>query len=115
MTFNRTNKQQEAFNTLKEKLCEERLLQRPDFFKPFILTTHASGYAIGGILSQWKIGKDKPIAYASRSLNDNEKKYDTCEKKALAIVYCVTYFRPYLYGFKIQKTPVQEWQDWNWN
>ena len=73
MKFNWTNEQQEAFDTLKEKLCEEPLLLRPDFSKPFILTTDASGYAIDGILSQGKIGKDKPIAYASRSLNDNEK------------------------------------------
>ena len=54
----------------------------------------------GGILSQGKIGKDKPIAYTSRSLNDCERKYDTYEKEALAIIYCVTYFRPYLYGRK---------------
>ena len=100
MKFKWANKHQEAFDTLKEKFCEEPLLQRLDFSKPFILTTDASGYAIGGILCQGKIGKDKSISYASRSLNENEKKYDTYEKEALAIVYCVTYFRPYLYGRK---------------
>ena len=68
MKFIWTNKQQ-AFESLKKKLCEEPLMQRPDFSKPFILMTDASGYAIGGILPQGKIGKDKPIAYASRSLN----------------------------------------------
>ena len=66
--FNRTEKQQAAFNILKAKLCEEPLLQRLDFSQPFILTTDASGFAIGDVLSQGKIGKDKPIAYASRSL-----------------------------------------------
>ena len=64
------------------------------------MTTDASGFAIGGILSQGKIGKDKPIAYTCRSLNDCERKYDTYGKEALAIIYCVTYFRPYLYGRK---------------
>ena len=49
-----------------------------------------------GMLSQGKIGKDKPIAYASRSLSDAEKKYDTYGKEALAIIFCVTHFRPYL-------------------
>ena len=53
------------------------------FFQPFILTTDASGFTIGGILSQGKIGKDKTIAYASRSLSDTEKKYDTYEKEAV--------------------------------
>ena len=32
-----TEKQQIAFDTLKQKLCEEPLLQRPDFSKSFIL------------------------------------------------------------------------------
>ena len=75
--FGWSEKQQEAFELLNERLCEESLLQRPDFSQPFISTTDASGFAIGGILSQGKIGKDKPIAYISGSLNDYERKYDT--------------------------------------
>ena len=66
--FNWIEKQQAAFDILKAKLCEEPFLQRPDFSHHFILKTDASGFAIGGILSQGKKGKDKPIAYASRSL-----------------------------------------------
>ena len=41
-----------------------------------------------------------PIAYDSRSLSDTEKKYDTYEKEALAIIFCVTHFCPHLYGRK---------------
>lgn len=92
--------QQRSFEILKKELCKEPVLQYPDFSKPFILTTDASGYAIGGILSQGVVNKDQPIAYASRTLNDSEVKYDTYEKEALAIVYCVKHFRPYLYGRK---------------
>lgn len=90
--------QENAFKTLRDKLCTEPLLQHPDFTKPFILTTDASGYAVGGILSQGPPGKDLPIAYASRLLNKAEQNYSTIEKELLAIVYCVQYFRPYLYG-----------------
>ena len=46
----------------------------PDFSQPFILTTDASGFATGSILSQGNKGKDKPIAYASRSLSDTDNK-----------------------------------------
>jgi hypothetical protein len=46
---------------LKFKLTNTPLLQYPDFSKPFILTTDASGYAIGAILSQGKLGQDKPV------------------------------------------------------
>ena len=100
--FKWTDRQQTAFDILKDELCKEPSLQRPDFDKPFILTTDASGFAIGAILSQGEIGKDKPIAYASRSLNTHEVKYDSYNKEALAIVYFVTYFRHYLYGSKFK-------------
>ena len=65
------------------------IVQRPDFSQPFILTTDVSGFAIGGILSQGKIGKDKSIAYTSRSLNNCERKYDTYENffKIIFIYY----------------------------
>jgi len=92
--------QEAAFVTLRNQLCTEPLLQHPDFTRPFVLITDASGYAIGGILSQGDVGKDKPIAYASRLLNKAEQNYSTIEKESLAIVYCVNHFRPYLYGNK---------------
>lgn len=100
--FEWTEKQQTAFDTLKTHLCSEPLLQYPDFTKPFVLTTDASGYAIGGILSQGPIGKDLPIAYTSRLLTGPEINYSTIEKELLAIIYCVAHFRSYLYGHKFQ-------------
>ncbi|KMQ82914.1 enzymatic polyprotein endonuclease reverse [Lasius niger] len=99
-TFNWQQRQSEAFNILKTALCSEPVLQYPDFTKSFILTTNASGYAIGGVLSQGQIGKDLPIAYTSRVLNAAEQNYSTIEKECLAIVYCTNHFRPYLYGKK---------------
>ena len=98
--FSWQNAQADAFSTLQNYLCLEPILQYPDFTQPFILTTDASGYAIGGVLSQGKIGKDLPIAYVSRILNKAEQNYSTIEKECLAIVYCTHYFRPYLYGRK---------------
>ncbi|KAL6421494.1 hypothetical protein ACFW04_011246 [Cataglyphis niger] len=99
-TFNWQQRQTEAFNILRNALCSEPVLQYPDFTKPFVLTTDASGYAIGGVLSQGQIGKDLPIAYTSRVLNTAEQNYSTIEKECLAIIYCTNHFRPYLYGKK---------------
>jgi hypothetical protein len=58
--------QQKAFDTLKQILCSEPLLQYPDFEKEFVVTCDASLNGIGGILSQGSLGRDLPIAYASR-------------------------------------------------
>ena len=98
-----TNSQQLAFEQLKEKLVTAPILIYPDFTKPFILTCDASNYAISAILSQGDVGKDRPIAYASRTLNKAECNYSVTEKECLAIVYGTKVFRPYLFGqrFKI--------------
>ena len=40
----------------------------------------------------------RPIAYASRTLQDHEKRYRITELEGLGVVWAVKYFRPYLYG-----------------
>jgi hypothetical protein len=93
------DKTEKAFNTLKECLITEPLLQYPDFTRPFLLTTDASNEAIGAVLSQGPVGKDLPLGYASRTLNNAEKNYPTVEE-LLAIVWGCKHFRQYLYGRK---------------
>ena len=88
----------DCFESCKNLLMNEPILQYPDFEKTFNLTTDASNVAIGAVLSQGSIGNDLPIAYASRTLNESEQNYSTIEKELLAIVYAVKYFRPYLFG-----------------
>lgn len=89
-----------SFEQCKQILSSSSILQYPDFSKPFILTTDASKYALGAVLSQGPIGKDKPIAFASRTLNKSEENYSTIEKELLAIFWATKYFRPYLFGRK---------------
>jgi len=50
--FKWEDKEQKSFDILKNALCQEPILQYSDFTKPFLLTTDASGTAIGAILSQ---------------------------------------------------------------
>lgn len=92
--------QNEAFTKIKEIITSEPILQFPDFSKEFILTTDASMIALGAVLSQGEIGKDKPIAFASRTLNKSEKNYSTTDREILACVWATAHFRPYLYGRK---------------
>ena len=98
--FKWTEIERQAFQILKNKIISRSLLQYPDFAKPFIVTTDASDYALGGVLSRGQIGQDLPIAFASRTLQGAELNYSTIEKELLAIVFCVKHFRPYLYGRK---------------
>ncbi|CAK9834654.1 Retrovirus-related Pol polyprotein from transposon 17.6 [Anthophora retusa] len=98
--FNWTQEQQKSFEQLRNELCTQPILQYPDFNRPFIITTDASDFAVGAVLSQGEIGRDLPIAYASRSLNKAERNYSATEKECLAMVYAVQYFRPYVFGRK---------------
>jgi len=90
----------ECFEMCKKILCNDPILQYPDFSKPFNLTTDASNVALGAVLSQGKIGSDKPVCFASRTLSKSEQNYSTTEKELLAIVWATKHFRPYLYGRK---------------
>lgn len=101
ITFNDAN-YVNCFEKCKTLLTNDPILQYPDFDKDFILTTDASNFAIGAVLSQGVIGSDKPIAYASRTLNSSEINYSTIEKELLAIVWATKYFRPYLFGRKFK-------------
>lgn len=89
-----------AFNELKTLLMSSEVLAFPDFDQPFNLTTDASNYAIGAVLSQDFTGTDRPIAFISRSLKKAEENYATNEKEMLAIVWALDNLRSYLYGAK---------------
>lgn len=83
-----------AFERIKTLLQEKVELYQPDFSKPFELTTVASNFAIGAVLSQDR----HPITFISRTLNSTEQNYATNEKEILAIVWALQKLRNYLYG-----------------
>jgi hypothetical protein len=61
-----SEKDQEAFNTLKEKLLEFPILRRLDFSKVFIIHINWNALGIGAIIGQLdEEGKEYVIAYAS--------------------------------------------------
>ena len=94
-----TNECLDAFNTLREALITVPILCYPDFTLPFIIYTDACDYGIGGVLAQIdENSNERTISYASRALSKAERKYFPTERECLAIVYCVKYFRPYVYG-----------------
>lgn len=85
----------EAFHKIKNTLIsKEVLLSYPDFEKDFELTTDASNYAIGAVLSQ----NNRPITFLSRTLNKTEESYAANEKEMLAIIWALNSLRNFLYG-----------------
>ena len=92
--------QDAAFQELKICLLKAPVLAFPDFSKPFLLTTDASGYAVGAILTQVQKGKERLIACTSRVLTKSEKNYSNVDRETLGVVNGVESFRSYLWGNK---------------
>ena len=100
-TWHWSESQQQAFQTLKDKLLDDVFLAHPDHEKPFILETDASGYAWGAMISQMDDeGKLRPVACYSRGFADAETRYDTHDRELLAIIRALEAQRHWLAGTK---------------
>nr|XP_041630616.1 uncharacterized protein K02A2.6-like [Drosophila kikkawai] len=62
---------------------------------------YASSFGIGVVLSHLQPdGGERPIVFASKTLDKHQAKYSQIEKEALSIVFGVKRFHQYLYGRK---------------
>lgn len=83
---------EEAFNNLKLATTTTPTLALPNFSKPFVIETDASGDGIGAILSQ----DARPIALMSISLGEAKKSWSTYAREMLAIIVAIRTWRPYI-------------------
>ncbi|GJV05176.1 putative reverse transcriptase domain-containing protein [Tanacetum coccineum] len=88
--------EEEAFQTLKLKLCSAQILSLPEGSEDFVVYCDASLKGFGAILMQ----REKVIAYASRQLRKNEENYTTHDLELGAVVFALRLWRHYLYGTK---------------
>ncbi|CAB3382250.1 Hypothetical predicted protein [Cloeon dipterum] len=89
---------QEAFSKINEELKKQPLLRLPDFEKTFIVSTDASGHALGAVLEQEYEDGLHPVAFASRKLKKAEANYHTTERECLGIIFAIREFDIYLKG-----------------
>ena len=99
VSFQWTDKCQQAFETLKKAFTSELILMHFDPDRPIIVETDASDYVSGGILSQYDNENVlRPIAYFSKKHNPAECNYEIYDKELMAIVRCFEEWRPELEG-----------------
>ena len=90
----------DSFEALKSICSDCPVLAYADYAKPFVLHTDASTTGLGAVLYQkQEDGKERVIAYASRTLNKSERNYDAHKLEFLALKWAITdRFHEYLYG-----------------
>ena len=88
-----------SFDSIKRVLCSDQVLAHFNSNFKIILTVDASPSGLGAILSQVDEHKiERPVSFASRTLNSAEKRYSQIQKEATAIIFGVRRFHQYLYG-----------------
>ncbi|GKB75438.1 putative reverse transcriptase domain-containing protein [Tanacetum coccineum] len=94
--FDWGEKEEAAFQTLKQKLCSAPILALPEGSENFVVYCDASHKGLGFVLMQ----REKVKAYASRQLKIHEKNYTTYDLELGAVVFALKMWRHYLYGKK---------------
>ena len=105
--FHWSEAQLKVFETLKSLMCSLPVLKQPDYAKPFFLSTDASAYGVGAVLSQegeinprTKKPTQQPIAYYSATFTPTERNYDIYKRELLAVIKALTHWRPHLAATK---------------
>jgi hypothetical protein len=102
-----TDKEQQAFDKLKEELCKQSELYRPRIGSRFVIRTDASGIAVAACLSQPEVETgevnekgtgEKPIAFCSQKLNPTQARWSTIEREAYAVIYALQKFHHLIFG-----------------
>ncbi|GJW50373.1 putative reverse transcriptase domain-containing protein [Tanacetum coccineum] len=85
-----------AFQILKDKLCNEPVIALPGGLEDFVVYCDTLGLGLGCVLMQ----RGKVITYASRQLKIHEKNYTTHDLELGAVVFALKIWSHYLYRIK---------------
>ena len=85
---------QDAFNKLTQLISEPPLLRYYDLEEKVTIETDASDYGLGAVLLQ----AGRPVAFASRTMTETERRYSQIEKEYLALLFDCTRFDHHLHG-----------------
>nr|GEX29224.1 RNA-directed DNA polymerase [Tanacetum cinerariifolium] len=94
--FDWDNKEEAAFQFIKQKLCSAPILALPERSKEFIIYYDVLIKGLDTVLMQ----REKVIAYASQQLKIHRKNYTTHDLKLGALMFALKIWRNYLYRTK---------------
>jgi len=93
-----TARETAAYKHVKELLTKAPCLAHYSMEAETKLVVDASPYGLGAVLLQRRGNDMYPVAYASRTLNEVEKRYAHFEREALAVLFGLQKMHTYVYG-----------------
>ena len=90
--------QSKAFDLVKEELAKPTTLALYDPAALTRISADASAYGLGAVLLQKIDGRWKPVAFASRSMTETERRYAQIKKEALAATWACEKFSDFVLG-----------------
>ena len=92
--------QEDAFKKIKGELTKPTVLALYNPKAETKISADASSYGLGAVLLQRSQDTWRPVAYASRSMSDTERRYAQIEKEALAVTWACEKFSQYVLGMR---------------
>jgi len=93
-----TEAHEDSFRALKSRVASAPVPRSFDPTVPVIVSTDASGCALGAVLEQDDGMGRRPVAFFSKKLKIHEQRYTIRERELLAIVQAIRHWRCHLHG-----------------
>jgi phospholipid-translocating ATPase len=110
VSFSWTDREQIAFDTLKDRLCLATALYTPKIGKLFIIRSDASGVEVAECLNQLiddsnevneKVTGERHVAFCSRKLSPTQCAWSVIEREAYAVIFALKKFHYLIFGAPI--------------
>ena len=96
-------RQEKSFKALKKQFTTEPIFVAPDLDKKMRIEVDASDYTTGKVLSmEYNDGKQRPVAYLSKLLNEIKINYEIHNKKMLVVIRGLENWRYLLKGTRFK-------------
>ena len=90
-----------VFQNIKSTLTSPPILHKPDIHQPLLVYITATDHTINAALVQEFAGIQHPVYFVTRTLQDQETRYQMVEKLALSLVHAARRLRPYFQNHNI--------------
>lgn len=96
-----TPEAENAFEKCRQSISEATTLAYPSVGNKLVIMTDASDHSLGAVLQQKDLEVWKPLAFFSKTMSANQRRYSVYDRELLAIYSAVKHFRRLIEGSEV--------------